>query len=403
MLYNNILKFLGHGWNKSHWQSNNNMDPSPENNNNNLYLIDIRQDPTNGVLIDTHETKQSGTKCCNVINNIYRVIIICIISWSILYALYYDIRNSELALSKNIIYQILFLSQYIISIMYFSEKHLYIKLKNPDTQNAYNKTIKISLVVTIILTFLGAILFNFGFYISVYNKFSCPGMTVLLAIDIFFSMLSFLVNMSTFCVIMMSHKEIIKKYTNNLTENNCNYTKDSDKITREFTEMRNDYTYTIKNTNSIFTILNIFGLLALYITIRNIKKNNFIVLDIVNTVIFIITDTIYIYSIKKVRQYIDLIKKKINSINPQSSQIKNILSEEKENIQNKIYNTVYISLAGTMKNTEILNWMTLKEILSNDWESFNFFGFPITDSLIIQKIFGMLITMLIAQDIIKTF
>jgi len=54
---------------------------------------------------------------------------------------------------------------------------------------------------------------------------------------------------------------------------------------------------------------------------------------------------------------------------------------------------------NSIKNTELLSWLVLKDLLSVEWDSYNLFGFQITDTLIIQKLFGLLITLLIAQDI----
>jgi len=282
MLYNKLLKILGNDWKK----------------NTDDFVVEINNNIDGFINVNTHHNKENN-KCLKTLNIFYKIFVISIISWPIIYALYNDIKEKELNLLKNIIFQLLFLSQYLFGIYYFSNDHFYDKLKdNKKVKDIFNKLIIAVLIITLILISIGITLYNMNYSISIYKDFfDYKAINILLIIDMFFSILSFLVNMSAFCVITIYHTKQIKMNTNNLLDNLT----DSNKIIKEFTHMRLEYTETIKQTNILFTALNLFGSLSFYKILKSVKDHEYMIMDIIYLGLFLIIDGIYIFSIKNTK------------------------------------------------------------------------------------------------------
>jgi hypothetical protein len=405
--YHKILYIVGYGWKYrpiERFGEQNDIDY-------NSIQIDIKENNAS-ISVDRNDGNNRSSRCLTFFNTIYNLVIISLIAWPIVYSLVSDIKNKENKMFRTIMFQLLFLSQYIVGSMYFSKQHLYNKIRhNENVYNYYCIAINVILLLSLVIMSTFIILLNIGYDITVYsnvynNQVSKTNkilINILLAVESFVSYLSYFTNIITFSVIMIYHQHKINTYCNKLVENN-NLAQLMNNLTEDYHHIRDEYSATIENTNILFTVLNIFGLLSLFMALKNIYNNEYYVTEIMNVMFFMIVETIYLVSINKVRGSIGEIKKKMTSISVISQVItktldQNIISKINVHDEDNGHIMAYHAMAASVKNTEVLDWVVLEKILNEEWETFTLLGFPITDSMILQKLFGIIITVLIANDI----
>nr|QBK88389.1 MAG: hypothetical protein LCMiAC01_00530 [Mimivirus LCMiAC01] len=185
--------------------------------------------------------------------------------------------------------------------------------------------------------------------------------------------------------------------------------------------------------NNMFTSIAVVGLIEAMFTIKYYNTIYIYPIHYVNIILFLITEVIYIYVIKMVKESVSNISSIINS--PEF--IQRYLSrtqlddldlvgeeeEEEDNISNlgktlkkNIYctntlehynhNMINITLRNMIKiseNAKGIDWSILTTKLGDDWEKFKFFGFEIDDETVIEKffvIFGFLIGILNLRPIL---
>lgn len=406
--YHNILYIAGYGWKYSPILKINDMNEIE----NKSVVIEVKINDSN-INVKKIETNHHISKRRIAMNVLYNLIVAALISWQIVYAVVNDINNGAIDMIKNIIFQFVFLSQYIVGSIYFSDDHFYKIIKvNKKVYSVYSKAIYFGLLITIILVIVCLSLLNKGYNIGIYSKIYGSENTknkvlinILLVIECFFSYISYIINMITFSTVMIYHRKKINTYSDKIQNDTNNMLYDLIvKVAEEFHNMRDEYANTITNINGMFNMLNIFGMISLYVVFLNIYDKNAYTMDIINMVFFIIIETTYIYSINKVRKCIDNIKSKMTSGNiitqiMSKSFDKNLLSKIDITAKSNIFDISYHSLTATIKNVEVLNWTVLNHTLSTEWETFNFLGFPITDTLIVQKILSMLFAVVLAKSV----
>ena len=410
--YHNVLYLLGFGWNHKPIENYGDLSDLTHPS----ITIEVKVSDI-GITTNKVEEYNYNSKCRKIGNIIYNLIICCLIGWQLIYAAVKYFEDYEIITLKNCIFQTVFLSQYIIGSIYFSRNHFYIKMQhNKKMYKKYTIAVYIGLMISVAIVIVSAILLNIGYKISVYTTIinnvtiSNKIMVVILhIIEKFFSTTSYITNMITFSMIMIYHREKITSYRDKIENDKANLLTDFFvSITDEFHAMRDEYKNTIENINGMFNMLSVFGLLSLYFGLINIYDKKIFVMDIVNMAFFIIVESIYVYSINKVRNSIDTIKTKMtsNSIIRQvmgKSPDRNIISKINITDHNSMMDMSYHNLATSFKNVEVLNWFVLKDVLSTEWETFNFLGFPITDSLIMQKMLSVFIGVILAKNLSDIF
>jgi hypothetical protein len=73
-------------------------------------------------------------------------------------------------------------------------------------------------------------------------------------------------------------------------------------------------------------------------------------------------------------------------------------------MESSIYNIKEISTITYKCCTEIkehILWQKLQDILKVEWNTFQFFGIAIKDTALIQKVFGLIIALIFAQNIMS--
>lgn len=412
--YTNILYILGYGWDHKPIYLDNNID----DNDKNTAIISI------SILNDNLDINEKITNknyyIRTFINYIYISVITCLLSWNYIYSIIYSLIYCDFKYLTDNMFQLLFITQYIFGYVYFSKNHLYDILKsNTFKPLTYTFWLYIAIFCSIIFTSLTVILLNVNqdiiIYSQIINSTSCAWIkiliNVLLFVEKFFSYLCFFVNMITFSYVKIHNKKKIESFNNTLSSHSTNSISHIVNIvSEEFFKMRKEHNLTIDNLNYIFSSANITGLIALYFTIKNINNKTFYIMEIINVIIFLVIESIYLYCINSVKQSIDNIKEEMVSVNS----ISQIFNKSEDfviiNNNNKI-NDIFeemnyhskISAIESVKSAETLTWIIMKDILDSEWDSFKFLGFTIDDSYIIQKIFGIILTIMIAKDLSDGF
>lgn len=412
--YHNILYLLGYGWKHKPIYIDNDFEEASGDNIKITVETDIKNNingDVTGINI-TEKITSRRSSLCLVNNVIYNVVILLLISWPFIYSIVLSIINANLKFVTENIFQFLFIVQYITGSIYFNNKHLYnilrSKVRKPFTYTIWMYT---GFIVSVILSIIVLVLYTLNIKISAYSEINSINIWVkilvctLLFLEKLFSYTSFFTNMITFLYIMVHHKGTIENLNKKLCDLRSNdFSNNISTVSEEFFRMRQEYGKTIKNLNYIFSTLNIVGLVAFYFALKNVKGKTYIIMELINVCIFVIIELLYILSINKVKINIDKIKEEMTSIN----YVSQILSKSKDYliVKNSTGDTLHeisyhskLSAITSVKSADTLEWIIMKEILNVEWDTFKFLGFSITDSYIIQKIFGFMITILIAKDI----
>lgn len=410
--YTNILYPLGYGWNHPPISFNNDINDTL--NGNNLISIEI----INNNIEITEKTTLKKSNVCTIFNIMYNIFIITLISWPLLYSIILSFIEYNFKHLTDNIYQLLFIAQYASGSIYFSQDHIYdilrSKIKKPFT---FTFWMHLAAILCLIFPIITVILFNLDIeivvYTNIYNKYPHILTKILLNIFMFVDKLicylCFFVNMVTFSYIKIHNKNKINLFSKKLSDNGSNnFSHLINTVAEEFFKMRLEHNNTIKYLNYIFSTVNITGLIAIYFTLKNLNNKIYLIMEIINVFLFLIMELVYLYSINKVKNSIDNIKEVMISFNfitqifNKSADI-TIIKKNNDHIIDELNSEISyhskVSAISSSKSIETLNWMILKEILNTEWDSFKFLGFSITDTYIIQKIFGIVITFLIAKDI----
>lgn len=352
---------------------------------------------------------------------LYNAIIIIFIGWSNIYTIIDAIQTNNINLIFNEIFQFAFLIQYMIGLWYFNtSEYPNIISKSNEISKTFEIVSVIFLILSISITALtiGLILSNNGIvvdslFFNVYS--SSPEMIVLLCLNRFYSYASFFANMTIFFLQMYYSKKSLDTYTSQTTIYISSSFSLLDKIiniTNGFQQLKNNYDTMINNLNLFFSSLTIIGTFGLYFTIINIFLNNINSIEIINSILFLITEIMYINTAQSSRSSIDLIKMAIkdpilyqefNKKKKQTDMGINNDPDERELTDNiksvkEICTVTYMCCKELEEN---LLWKKLDTIINSEWETFRFFGIKIQDTDLLQKVFGLIIGFVFTANFIN--
>lgn len=227
------------------------------------------------------------------------------------------------------------------------------------------------------------------------------------------------------------------------------------KIIEEYTEMKNEYREVVNKLNNVFASITVFGLAGCYFTIINYGTIFVGVFSYIDICCFALVEIVYIYSINRIKNNVADIKNNVNSprfvhkflgksefnnfygdiydnYDDQKKPIdnktvltgtdklqmealrktlskakitsprinKNKILSDTDEISKKMSLDLKIDLIKTIsyrgiiiahENSVNLDWITLYEKLSEQWEYFQILGFEFDDISIIQKLFVIII------------
>jgi len=361
-------------------------------------------------------------------NILYFVFVLIAISWHFIYSIYKAIEEKEMRYITSNIFTFLFIMQFFLGIIYYQKSHFTKTIKRYKSYTIYIIIAFITmLMITIIICIASLVLLisgiNINIYSEIYQDLNITGkifLGIALLIDNFYSYNIFFSNLIIFSVIFVSHSIEIKKYTERLEEyvNNNEEELTIESIIKDYSELKTQHTFSVSNLNNIFSSITILGILSGYFIMINFGTKFVGILHFIEFICFVITESVYILSISRVKMYVSDITTLINSpafvsrflsrieleeyisganIDLKSSKSNAIVGTLKEvNVDNnddddkkiKIDIVKDLSIKNMIinhENADNLDWLILNDKLKGSWENFNLFGFEIDDSTLLKK------------------
>lgn len=347
------------------------------------------------------------------INYAYKFFILCIIGWQPVYSIVWTSIQQDGQIFMINLFQFMFLSQFILGILFYRTKYFEKTLKKIILANKLYLKIAISITLFLILSLIviSMTLFGKGYLIINYDTIYANANTIeqyiiwsLLPLEKFYCYGIFMVNLLIFSFILLTHtrkiynlKTDIKK---RIEEQNL---MTIDDIISTYNNYRYQHSICVDHLNMNYAVMTIFGLFELYFIVSNYQNGIFGIMNYIELGMFILVELIYLYSIHKIRKVIDSINelimspkfymKYLESIN--FANIEGEIYDEDDDLEKNLNKILEYNLRISIKSEETrsnVDWIKLKFTLNEPWASFNILGVNISDSSIIQQ-FLLLITL----------
>ena len=402
--FGNILNFIGYTFNFNDKSSIPPLDI--EMGKNNTYVAKIK-------------TQQTESNVKKIFIYIYNVIIVCLIMFQVPYAIYLSVINKTIIDIGRTLFQFVILFQYYYGKKYFSNNHFYENIVC-DKNLMHNMKIfaYIFVLISIALSIVNTYLLSIGKYIHVYteiynstNVSTQSVIYLLLFFNCIYSYIIFTINACIFSINLVYHKNTVSNYAimlNDYIKNSMSTLRKLNIITIEYSQMKYRYENTVKLLALLFSSLNFFGFLAIYFYINAFNAGSVSAVEIINIIMFLVIDFIYLYAIMSVSSNILKISQIILSNNiiatlfetKRTVQTMPFFSENKENeysIEN--YGLIRNIMISSISTEQMIDWLILQKIVKEPWKTFTIFGVQIDNTTLFSKLIGIIISILIAIKI----
>jgi hypothetical protein len=260
----------------------------------------------------------------------YNILIVVIMLWRVAYSIYMSIRDKDGLHFGRMIFQILFVIQYILGIIYFRKQHFYKNITSKSSMiNLFRIFMPFTIVVALALSISMTVVMATGSNIHGYSEiFDSSGivaqvlLSILMFIDSFYSYLTFSINACVFTINMLYQKKMVSDYADNLNK----YIKSAEDEDSKLQTIAYDYFLTkdgwdetVGVLNYFFVFLNFGGFLAIYFYLQVISRGDISADEVANFILFILIDIVYIVSINNVYRDIGRVADSIGST-PMSAQ-----------------------------------------------------------------------------------
>lgn len=343
-----------------------------------------------------------------ILKILYICFIFAVISWSIIYSIIETISTrTMLKLAKNI-FQILFSIQFVCGIIYFRKTKFKILNKIKEIRHNFNILLSVLTIISICLSVSKIILFRME--IGTTPAYSSIGncniyVTLLLFLDRFYSYQTFLINATIFVVMMIYHKNKISSLVEKLSTyvgGRVSDIKTAHSIRQNFILIKNEFEKSVEELETFFQTLTVIGLINLYYFLQYVRNNIVTVDDIFDLIIFFIIELVYIFSIQQIQTKRDKINDIVNSILNVTIDLEsdgNVIDIDPTNAEQ--HNVLMVQLYEiASRSSDIDSLKTLILILQSDWKLFKVFGITIDGTTLMNKIFGFVISIMVAVGII---
>ncbi len=352
----------------------------------------------------------------NIFKWIYVALVFLTIGWTIIYAIIQTILTGDKVWLYRITFQLLIALQYLIAMSYFNKSDLFTKLNNlPALILPFKKMLVLSACVSVCVAITCLTLVIKGYrvfiYTSIYKETKSTGILFLLFFDELFSYLTFLTNVSGFAINMMYHRDRLIFYNNKMgafSLSSVSLAQKINSITVEYTYLKEEYGNTVDILNSFFVVLNTLGILHTYFVLNLIDTSTIQFKEFWDIILYFVVEYIYIMSAQKVKRALDSIAGVIQSPTYIDACIRRntnekILPNIPVTVTNEILGALSVqSYITTVEQSETIAWLVLKNIVSEEWATFNILGLvTIKESSVLQKIFGAVCAILLSSDIIN--
>jgi len=347
-----------------------------------------------------------------IVNYIYISFITCLLCWKFVYSIYLTRNKHNWKYLTSNIFDFAFILQYIFAILYYNEHFNNVNNKKSDYIKIINFLLLLSSFISITISIVSILCLvlnvNLVIYSDIYNNIDLKYkilFTILIFFSKFYSYNILLVNALTFSIIFITLSIEIGEYSEKLVNDIEKSTNDLtiESILKEYTELKSNHTKSVQKMNKLFSSITILGILNVYYITNNFNSNFVDILHYIQIFIFLLVEVIYIISMSIIRNKVDDISKIIGSTKFISrflsrQKLESFTSELNNNeIDDKSKKIDYIkdlSIRNVIKiheNAEYLDWIVLNNKLNGNWDQFQILGFDIQDTVLLQKIIGIVI------------
>jgi hypothetical protein len=292
-IYKKILKFSGYVYNNG-----DNIHPEPLN-------IDYGK---NNIFVARH-IKGKNNKCdIRILYKVYNLLICLLMLWPVVYGLYLSIVKSEFSDFGRTWFQIIYVVLYYYGICYFNKNHFYENIVvNSKLMEFVKLYIPLTSILCIVLTLINVLSITiFDSYLHIYtdiydmsNSIQKVFVVILLILESIYSYQTFTINACIFVVNMRYHRNSVSEYKKNLSEyikNSMSTIRKLNIIAIEYSLMKDKFDQTVELLTPFFSFLNFLGFLTLYFYFNVDDITNS---EIINIILFLLVDVIYVDSIQK--------------------------------------------------------------------------------------------------------
>jgi len=260
-------------------------------------------------------TKQKENIYYQIFRWIYIAIIFMSMLWSVPYTLYMSVRDSSFSHFGRSWFQIMIGIQYYYGITYFGKEHFYENIVCKTELMKYIKySLPIAFIISLSLAIFSVSLLTLGFkihsYDEIYDNATYGGritLCILLFMDIIYSYLTFTLNACIFAVNMLYHKNTVEEYSNEMDafiKNSMSTVRKLNIIANDFSQMKDNFDKTVVILTPFFTTLNFFGFSTMYFYLNASSNGTITPMEIVNIILFLMIQIVYITSIQSVNSNI---------------------------------------------------------------------------------------------------
>lgn len=382
----------------------------------------------------------------HIINNIYRLCIILILSFECVYPIVRAGIDANVRHFTASFFSYMYLVQYIFGIIFYSDDYgnKYYD-KTMQKLKEYNQYVFVSYIVGFVIALvlsLFSVAFvayesGIGTYGQLYAESNTVGKVILLVyicVNRFYSYNICVVNAVTFAAILCVQSISIKNYNTRLAETiDENIIElDINLTIQEFTELKCYYDESIDKFNNIFGSILVCGMLGCYFTIINHNYDMVTIFTYIDIVYYVVIQATYIITLGIIKRAVDNIKKLTSSVkfttlilsksdfaevhglstdrlqkSPSLISNSNMLtSRSPRKLQDRVIvdsgscqdgdkkidmikNISIRSMIISNENGACLDWIILDKKLSDPWNSFVVLGFEISDSVMIQQLMSI--------------
>ena len=348
----------------------------------------------------------------------YNFIIFSLLSWKIIYTLYYSILKHDINYGSLITFPLLVLSQYGVGIAYFNKQYFHSKMMQKKHRDKYNIYLIIASLIGFIITIISiAFLWvdiDVGAYSEIFVNQTIPiksGITILMFFDNTISHQIIAVNFTVFIANLLFDKNTILKMEADITQG-VNSTMDSDikikKVAGEYKATKAQFEKNISETGSIFESFNILTFIHLGFLANMIVNNNIYIFQIIYAVIYIVIYIIFLHVINTVNNVagnIDqLLKKNLYLANFfQDNTI--LYANEDPNITTdqyleEIIAVLYFNTKKILEINQKTGWKILHDEIKEEWASYTIMGFIKVDGTsIVTKLLAILVMIFFSTNL----
>ena len=415
---------------------------------------------------EVHQTVNKKKEQCvnkqyilNTLGIIYFLFVGFVIGWQCIYGIVKSIIELDGRYFTSSAFSYLYLGQLVTGVIFYNGKFFNSMFyKTESYQTVLLILLILASVISFILAFTSILLLLNGYnlinYTHIYNNANDAGkvlIIILMFLESFYSYNIFFVNIIMFAAILQYQRVGLSLFLEKLEDMINGNMEDItiSNIFEEFTKMKSHYRQTILSVNLIFTSITVIGIVSSYFVIINIGTNFTGILSYIDLGLFLIIESIYIYTINQIMDTRDDIRSLISSatfvtkflnknyLGPvygdvhenarNINEMEEVIIESEPsipmyNLRNTRYDNAQMiretyeqisekGISGSDKKIDLiknmtfrnmilvnqngisLDWLVLYQKLSENWQPFKIFSYDIDDAQIVQKllviIFGL--------------